>query len=102
MYHLSTNMADRLTFDQAVTQFASDCYTSARQDNDYSPVALKAEWLKAWADDYCNDELAVDDMDEARARFEDAFTVEWQRQYSADSAGLDIDEVEDYADKQQE
>ena len=76
----------RMNFDQAVAQFARDCYTSAKQDNDYNPVKLRPEWLKSWADDYCNDELQVDDLDGARARFEAAFAAEWTTQYENDMA----------------
>lgn len=67
MYRLSSNMADRLIFDEAVRIWARECVQHA--EGPLTKAALEAYFRGL--------DVEVDDAEEARARFDDAFIEAW-------------------------
>jgi len=63
-YHLSSSMNDRIKFDADMKNYIEDCLSSLDIDELSSVLA---------EDIFYEDQLSVDDLEEARARFNDIF-----------------------------
>ncbi len=79
MYYLASNQADRIRFDEAVRAWAIECVRAA------GFIPLDENVLAAYTEQFL-DELHVDDLDEAEARFRDVFDKTWQRELDDNAA----------------